>query len=184
MTFLVPFDGSPLAEAALVRAAEFAGVFDEDVVAVSVVPEGNADYARERNWLDSGEPFDLQSVVATLHTQVTDLCPSVDFRHLTVGTHASPGTIATRVRRRAEREDVSMVFVGSDNAGHLVTEMSSVGGTIAADDAYDVVIVRSRTPARIARLANASPHRDPKSDFYYPDTEGESVTSMDPDDPT
>jgi nucleotide-binding universal stress UspA family protein len=175
MTFLVPFDGSPLAEAALVRAAEFAGVFDEDVVAVSAIPEGNAEYARERDWLDSGEPFDLQSVVAALHTQVTDLCPSVNFRHLTVDTHASKGTIATRVKRRAEREDVSMVFVGSDNAGHLVSTVSSVGSTIVAADAYDVVIVRERTPARIARLANASPHHDPKSDFYYPDEPDETV---------
>ncbi|AZH26999.1 universal stress protein [Haloplanus aerogenes] len=182
MTFLVPFDGSGLAEAALVRATEFASVFDEDVLAVSVVPKGNTGYARERGWLDRDEPFDLQSVVATLHTQVTDLCPSANFWHLTVDTHASPSTIATRIRQRAQREDVSMVFVGSDNAGHLVTEVSSVGGPIAAAEAYDVVIVRNRTPARIARLADASPDRDPKSDFYYPDKEDEHVTRSKTDD--
>lgn len=182
MTFLVPFDGSALAEAALVRAVEFAGVFDEDVLAVSVVPEGNAAYARERDWLGPDEPFDLQSVVSTLHTQVATLCPSADFRHLTVGTHASPGTIATRVRRRARCEDVSMVFVGSDNAGHLVTKVSSVGGTIAAADAYDVVIVRDDAPSRIARIANAPPHREPKSDFYYPDEASANVTRPEHDD--
>jgi len=182
MTFLVPFDGSALAEAALVRAIEFASVLDEDVLAVSVIPKGNAEYARERGWLDSDEPFELQSVVAALHSQVTNLCPSADFRHLTVDRHASPGTIATRVRQRAQCEDVSMVFVGSDNAGHLVTEVSSVGGTIAADDAYDVVIVRDRTPARIEKLAAASPHRDPKSDFYYPDEPDDSVVRSEPAD--
>ncbi|AXG05251.1 universal stress protein [Haloplanus rubicundus] len=181
MTFLVPFDGSPLAEAALVRATEFANVLDENVLAVSVVPKGNAKYARERDWLDPDEPFEMRSVVATLHTQVTDLCPSANFRHVTVGKHASPGTIATRVRQRAEYDDVSMVFVGSDNAGHLVTKVSSVGGTIAAAEDYDVVIVRDRAPARIARLRNASPHRDPKSDFYYPDTPNEHVDSSETD---
>jgi|GEM_PF-104657 len=182
MTFLVPFDGSGLAEAALVRATEFASVFDEAVLAVSVIPEGNAEYARERGWLGSNEPFDTQAIVSALHTQVADLCPSADFRHLTVETHASPGTIATRVRQRAEREDVSMVFVGSDNAGHLVTEVSSVGSAVAADDAYDVVIVRDRTPARIARLADASPRRDPKSDFYYPDRSEGPVNPDETDD--
>jgi nucleotide-binding universal stress UspA family protein len=182
VTFLVPFDGSALADAALVRATEFASVFDEDVLAVSVVPAGNAEYARERGWLDPDEPFEMQSVVATLHTQVTELCPSADFRHVRVETDAAPGTIAKRVRKRAQREDVSMVFVGSDNAGHLVTEVSSVGGTIAAAAAYDVVIVRDRTPARIARLADASPRRDPKSDFYYPDSAAHPGDPSDPDD--
>ena len=35
MTFVVPFDGSKLAEAALVRATEYGDVLDEDVVAVT-----------------------------------------------------------------------------------------------------------------------------------------------------
>jgi len=43
MTLVVPFDGSDLAEAALVRATEFGSVFDEDVLAISVIPKGNQD---------------------------------------------------------------------------------------------------------------------------------------------
>jgi len=40
MTLVVPFDGSELAEAALVRATEFGNVLEEDVLAVSVIPKG------------------------------------------------------------------------------------------------------------------------------------------------
>jgi hypothetical protein len=39
--------------------------------------------------------------------------------------------------------DASLVFVGSDNAGRMVTSISSVGGSVAADTAYDVVVVRN-----------------------------------------
>ncbi|WP_435130120.1 universal stress protein [Halobaculum sp. D14] len=169
MTLFVPFDGSELAEAALVRAAEFGVVFEEDVLAVSVIPDGNVDYARSRGWLGPDESFDRDAVVATLHSQVTDLCPSADFRHKFVDRYAPAGTIASRVRSLAQSEDASMVFVGSENAGHVVSTVSSVGRGVAADDSYDVVIVRHRRPAKVARLRNASPHRSPKSDFYLPE---------------
>ncbi|WP_424005083.1 universal stress protein (plasmid) [Haloarcula salina] len=169
MTLVVPFDGSELAEAALVRATEFGIVFDEDVLAVTVIPRGNADYAREREWLEPSQPFDMEGVVATVHEQVTDLCPSADFRHKVVDRYAPAGTIAKRVRNVAQQVDASMVFIGSDNAGHLVSTVSSVGQSIAVDDEYDVVIVRDRSPAKISKLRNASPHVAGKSDFYLPD---------------
>lgn len=166
MTLVVPFDGSQLAKAALVRATEFGNVFDEDVLAVSVIPNGNTNYAREHGWITQDEEFDLESVVATLHEQVTDLCPSANFRHKTVGKYAQPGQIAQRLRKIARNEDASMVFIGSENAGRIVTTVSSVGVTVATDQSYDVVIVRDRTPAKIAKLNNVSPHSKSKSEFY------------------
>ena len=168
MTLLVPFGGSELAEAALVRAAEFGVVFEEDVLAVSVVPQGNDSYARERGWLDGGESFDLELIVSRLHEQLVDLCPSANFRHKVVDRRAQPGTIANRIRQVARDEDVSMVFLGSENAGRIVSVVSSVGKTVAAGEGYDVVIVRDRQPARIERLREASPYRKEKSDFYLP----------------
>ncbi|WP_247730204.1 universal stress protein [Halovivax limisalsi] len=168
MTLVVPFDGSALAEAALVRATEFGNVFEEDVLAVSVIPKGNADYARDRGWIEGDDAFELEAVVSTLHQQVTRLCPSANFRHIVVDRYASSGSIANRLRQLARTEDASMVFIGSENAGHLVTALSSVGGTVAADSSYDVVIVRDRTPAKIAALRDESPYESPKSDFYLP----------------
>ena len=48
MVLVVPFDGSALAEAALDRAAQFSETFDAELLAVTVIPNGNAAYARER----------------------------------------------------------------------------------------------------------------------------------------
>lgn len=169
MTLLVPFDGSDLAEAALVRAAEFGAVFEEDVLAVSVVPKGNAAYARERGWIDPGEAFDTEAIVSRLHEEVTSLTPTADFRHRLVGQYATAGTISNRVRQVAKAEDASMVFVGSENAGRMVTGLGSVGGGIATDAAYDVVIVRHRSPSKISKLKDTSPTQGPKSDSYAPE---------------
>jgi len=168
MTLVVPFDGSTLAEAALVRATAFGTVFDEDVLAVSVIPKGNAKYARERDWLEQNEEFDMQSVITTLHEQVTDLCPSSDFRHKVVSHSAPTGLIAKQLRKVARKEDASMVFIGSENAGHIVASVSSVGRKVVTGDSYDVVIVRNRKPAKIAQIRDASPQKT-KSDFYVPE---------------
>jgi hypothetical protein len=65
----------------------------------------------------------------------------------------------------AREVDASMVFVGSDNAGRLVSSLSSVGDTVVAEGSYDVVIVRNRTPSSVETVADASPF-DGKSDFY------------------
>ncbi|WP_436925507.1 universal stress protein [Halosimplex amylolyticum] len=156
MTLVVPFDGSPLAEAALVRADQFGTVFDEAVLAVTVVPADNARYARERGWIDDDERFDLSTVASRLREQVRELSPDAEFRRCVVDSYAPTGTIAKRVRELAKAVDASMVFVGSENAGRLVTGISSVGGAIATDVAYDVVIVRQSGPAKVAALREAS----------------------------
>ncbi|WP_158057809.1 universal stress protein [Halorussus halophilus] len=166
MTLVVPFDGSELAQAALVRAAEFGRAFDEDVLAVSVIPKGNAEYAQARGWLGPDEAFEMEAVVSALHERVTDLSPSSDFRHKVVDRYAPSGAISNHLRSVARDEDASMVFIGSENSGHMVTSLSSVGSGIAADDAYDVVIVRNRSPTKITELKRNSPHRNSKSDFY------------------
>lgn len=165
MSLVVPFDGGDLAKSALVRAAEFASAFDERVVAVSVIPEGNARYARERGWIEASEPFDLEVIVATLHEQVTDLYPSADFRHVTVDRFAPHGTIARRLKAMALENDASMVFIGSHNAGRVVTSFASVGASVAAEDAYDVVIVR-RHSSRWDTSPSTPSHRPTKSDFF------------------
>ncbi|MEF8807815.1 universal stress protein [Natronomonas sp.] len=168
MTFVVPFDGQDLAEAALVRAKEFNTVLNERVVAVSVIPRGNAEYARERGWLRKGEQFDIKTIVGRLHEQVLELAPEANFRHTVVSRYAPTGTIASQLRRHAEQEDASMVFIGSENAGRVVSTVSSVGNNVASDEDYDVVIIRNRTPSKVATIRNNSPYRKQKSDFYLP----------------
>ncbi|MEA1931932.1 MAG: hypothetical protein U9O06_10330 [Euryarchaeota archaeon] len=66
MTLVVPFDGSELSKTALVRAAQFDTVFDQGVVAVSVVPRNNKSYAREHGWIEPDQPFDGEAIIEEL----------------------------------------------------------------------------------------------------------------------
>lgn len=145
MTIVVPFDGSELSEAALVRATSLGEAFEERVLALTIIPKDDREYARERDWLGHDEEFDMQTVVGRLHERVTDVAPHADFQHETVGRYASAGSIATELRQAAKTADASLVAIGSDNAGHMVTSIHSVGSTVASDEAFDVLIVR-RTP--------------------------------------
>ncbi|MFP9190389.1 universal stress protein [Natronosalvus vescus] len=157
MTLLVPFDGSPLSEAALVRASQFGTVLEEPVIAFSVIPRNNADYARDRSWIGTDESFDLETIITHLRESVTALCPATEFRYEVVDRYAPTGTIAQRVRKLAKTLEATLVFIGSENAGRLVASVSSVGRGVATDDAYDVVIIRSRKPRTIAALGDDNP---------------------------
>ncbi len=144
MTFVVPFDGAPRTVTALERAREFGGALGEDVLVVSVVPQNNAAYARERGWLAAGEPFDMETVVTTLREQVADIAPDAAFEYETCSRSVTANRIAKPVRKIAKRNGADMVFVGSDSAGRLTTTASSVGNRIATDGSYDVVLVRGK----------------------------------------
>ncbi|WP_128476655.1 universal stress protein [Halorussus pelagicus] len=146
MSILVPFDGSDLAVAALVRATTLGDAFDETVVAVTIIPERDAEYARDHDWLGPNEEFDMGEIVAQLHEQVADVAPEADFHHEVVGRYASAGRIAKKLRRTAKSADASLVAIGSDNAGHMVSSIHSVGSSVASDEAFDVLIVRSSLP--------------------------------------
>ncbi|MCU4718785.1 universal stress protein [Halapricum hydrolyticum] len=152
MTLVVPFDGSDLAEAALIRAAEFAVVFDEPILAVTVIPQGNTRYARENGWIGPDEEWDEKVVASRLHERVTRLAPGADFEPKLVDRYPTAGTISNRVRRVAKDVNASMVFVGSESAGQIVTSLSSVGSGIATDRSYDVVIVRHHDPAEVSKF--------------------------------
>ncbi len=78
MTFVVPFDGSELAEAALVRAVEYGNALDEGIAAVAVVPERKR-YAREKRRIDENEPYNVDAIVASLRERVRELAPSATF---------------------------------------------------------------------------------------------------------
>lgn len=169
MVFLVPFDGSDLAASALVRAVEFDTVLEEGVLVVSIIPKGNSTYARKQGWIEADEEFDRQAVVARLHEQVTDIAPSAEYRHKTVSKYTPPGGIASRIKDIAIQVDASMIFIGSENAGRIVSGVGSIGARVAAEDSYDVVIVRNRELSELEQLKEHSPYREPKSAYKPPD---------------
>lgn len=155
--FMVPFDGSYLAEVALVRATEYAEALDEDVTAVSVIPDDEA-YAQDKEWLEADQPFDIETVTSGIHQQVVDIAPQVSFRYDRTD-NAAAGTIATAIKEVAEELYPSVVFLGSENAGQIVTPLTSVAGKVGAEAHYDVHIVRHRSPTPIQRI-------EAHADFY------------------
>lgn len=142
MTIVVPYDGSELSNAALERAADLSNALDNDLIAISIIPGNNAKYARENGWLEEDEQFDSETIVTRLSEMVDDVAPTASFRYATVDKYAPAGVIAKRIRKEARLSNARLVALGSDNAGRIVTNVSSVAGTVAADDAYDVLIVR------------------------------------------
>jgi len=146
MTYLVPFDGSALAEAALERATEFAGLTDAEVVALAVVPRNERDFAVERGWIDDGERYDPDEVASALEAQVNKTSPGATFRCERPEDVSSVASVTTDVVRtiRAVAQDVdaTVVFIGSENAGRVSTPVTSVGAPVSEDPRYDVHIVR------------------------------------------
>lgn len=151
MTFAVPFDGSDLASAALVRAGEYARVLDESVVVMSAVST-HYHYAKEKGWVERRGEFDIETVARHLWEQARDLVDDIDFEYELVGPRPPAGAIAKAIRNMIRREEPSVVFVGSDNAGRIAAPVSSVGDSVAAADAYDVYLVRSTDPPAIDGL--------------------------------
>ena len=152
MTFLVPFDGSELSTAALDRAGEYGAKLEADVTVVSVIPNG-PEYAREKGWIQPDEPFAYEAVVEELRSRVASLAPDATFRPVRVDRYARTGSIVLRIRRVAGEIDAAVVFIGSENAGRIVTSVSSVGGGVTTELSYDVHIVRRAVPPKIPTLS-------------------------------
>jgi len=141
MSFLVAYDDSPLSRAAVSRAVEFASAEETDVVVVTVIPKSAA-YARSNGWLADGEAFDADAVEETLASRVREVAPDAEFRTVRMGSTQPRSAIGLAIRREAKRADAEVVFVGSANAGRIVTNLASVGQNVATDVGYDVHIVR------------------------------------------
>ncbi|RLN01751.1 universal stress protein [Haloarcula sp. Atlit-7R] len=145
MVLLVPFDGSALSKAALTRAMEFAGYRDEDVTALSVIPN-DAAYAREQGWVDDPEEFDVEAIADRMREQAESVAPTASFRYEVPEDVSSMGSTTTDITRTirevAHEEGASIVFIGSENAGRVSTPVCSVGSPVSEDPQYDVHIVR------------------------------------------
>ncbi|WP_049925738.1 universal stress protein [Halopiger goleimassiliensis] len=158
MTFVVPFDGSELSEAALVRAVEYGTALEEPVTAVTVVPERKR-YAREKGWIGADEPFDVDAVVDGLRERVHELAPDAEFDVERIREFPPEDRLADHVERLARRHDPDVLFLGSDNVGRVVTPLASVGVHVAAEESYDVFLVRQTGPPRLEAI-------DPHGEFY------------------
>jgi nucleotide-binding universal stress UspA family protein len=145
MVYLVPFDDSPLSRTALRRAGEFGQAMDEEVVALVVVPP-STEYAREKGWIEGDEPFDADRIARGLGATAEELAPETSVRVETTDEtdyRASLTTdVARRIRQVAAELDATVLFIGTANAGSVVTPVASVGSPVSDDPRYDVHLVR------------------------------------------
>lgn len=141
MVFLVPFDGSPVSEAALARAIEHATALDEEVVAVSFVPTG-AQYAERRKWIEPGEDFAAESASADLRRKIEEATDDAERTYDESSAHSPEDGITDRIRQVARDVGASVLFVGASE-NHSEEGLQTPFGGVAADADYDVHIVRS-----------------------------------------
>lgn len=144
MTLLVPFDDSALSATALERAVEFGSFMDESVLAITVVPADET-YARDRGWIDDDEPFRPEAFGDRMRQRVAEIAPDAEFRLVEADEVDSASTtmdVIRAIRQTARDVDASILFIGSENVGRVSEPLTSVGDPIAADQAYDVHIVR------------------------------------------
>lgn len=144
MTFLVAYDGSPLARSALLRAADFAGAVDDSVHTVTVIPADGI-LARERGWLLTADGFDRSLLEERVTEDVRSYTPGATVHVRFAEKRAPRGRITREIRNVAYAEDIDVLFVGSESAGHLVTGLSSVGQGVAYGR-YDLHVVRRIHP--------------------------------------
>ena len=146
MTVLAPFDGSPLAETALKRAATFGDSWDEEVVALTVIPD-DPSFAVERGWIDSEDEYDPEAIKDHFAGRVDEIAPEASFRcevpsDSDVLTATAFDDVTRTVRHVAAELDVSVIFIGTENAGRISSPVTSVGSPLSKDPQYDVHIVR------------------------------------------
>ncbi|MGM0397713.1 MAG: universal stress protein [Halobacteriota archaeon] len=142
MHFVVAYDGTPITDAALARARTVAEGVDGAVTAVTILPQGNTAYARERGWIGDDEPWERDSILDGLRNSVDSVAPSATFVFRMVDRYAPRGKIGRVLRTTAETADVDVLVIGTENAGRVFTTLTTVTQSVA-NGTYDLHVVRS-----------------------------------------
>ncbi|MFC7073908.1 universal stress protein [Halovenus rubra] len=140
MVFLVPYDGSPVSEAALDRAVKHGKALEQDVVAVTFVPTGS-EYAERRKWIQPQEDFAIDSARAELKRKIDEMTDEAERNYLDSGATIENG-VGDHIRRAAHEVEASAVYVGATTESEE-TEHRTPFGKITTDETYDLHLVRS-----------------------------------------
>ena len=144
MSIVAPFDGGEYARLALSRAAALAADADADLLTISVIHR-HADDPVSLGWLEPGEDWDPNVIAERLREAVAEIAPEAKPHIIRSSTGLPRGAVAREIRRFARGHDADLVVIGSENAGRIVTPVTSVGGKVATDAAYDVYLARRAT---------------------------------------
>ena len=139
MVFLVPFDGSPAAKAALRRAVEHGLALERSVLAVSFVPTG-AEFAQRRTWIEPADDFAAEEAAAALERKIDETTDETELVYDETSAGSPVDGIAAAVRQTAQDVGAETLFVGLQNGSAEALETPF--GSISASADYDVHIVR------------------------------------------
>ena len=141
MVFLVPYDGSRVAQAALDRAVAHGKALDEEVVAVSFVPTGS-EYAERRKWIEPNDQFAAETARSTLQRKIEEATDESE-RVLTESSASAPHDgVVDRIKQVADDIDASVLYVGTQENGES-DDLLTPFGTVSPRGSYDVHLVRS-----------------------------------------
>jgi len=146
MTVMVPYDGSPLAQAALRRGRQLTDALSTPLLAVTVLPE-DPDYAAGKDWLAGDGGFEPDRIVAGLRHQITELAPEAGFRCLRVEGEVGPDGLAGRLRAQAAEAGATVVVLGSHSPDPLLEALLGPEEPGPAVEC-DVYVVRTRPAGR------------------------------------
>jgi nucleotide-binding universal stress UspA family protein len=133
MTFLVAFDDSPLSRGALRKAVEFAAPTDTPVVAVSVIPENNVRYMREKGWLKPAregraaraEAMDPHAAERKLAYCAARIAPGARFDPVrTDRGDVLESAVGPELRAAIRDHEATDVFVGARDPGATVRRLA------------------------------------------------------------
>ncbi len=139
MVFVVPFDGSPAAEAALRRAVEHGRALGRHVLAVSYVPTG-AEFAERRTWIEPADDFAVEEASASLERKIEEATDETELVYEDATAGSPTDGIADAVRETAMDVDAKVLFVGIANGSEDALETRF--GSISTAASYDVHLVR------------------------------------------
>ena len=133
VTYLVAFDDKPLARGALRKAVEYAEPTNHDVVAVTVIPEGDIGYYLDKRWIGTTRETKRSSVMSgataqairtTLAGRVATIAPDARFDPIVADLPAvSTQGIAMELRAAIAEHHASDVFVGARDPERLVSAL-------------------------------------------------------------
>lgn len=141
MAFLVPYDGSRVAQAALDRAVTHGKALDEKVVAVSFVPTGT-EYVQRRKWIEPDDDFAVDTAREALHRKIEEATDTAERTFDESGASAPHDGVSEDIRQVAEEVGATVLFVGTSDEsenGQLETPF----GPVAPNGSYDVHLVRT-----------------------------------------
>jgi nucleotide-binding universal stress UspA family protein len=141
MVFLVPYDGSRVAQAALDCAVRHGEALDEQVVAVSFVPTGS-EYAQRRKWIEPADDFAVDTAREELERKIQETVDDSERPYAEPGASAPHNGVTADLRQVADEVGASVLFVGTEETANG-DELTTPFGPIVSDGDYDIHLVQS-----------------------------------------